>query len=188
MRGSLRSPEIRTGLNLLSRTLRGYPRVASFAILGALLWMALVVAIPYIIKVIVDQAILPGDRDALLALVGVLVVAGAIQAVGIGTRRFFGFRLSYRAEADLREAMFTHIQRQAFAFHDETPTGQLMARASSDLSQVRLILAMLPITIANLVMFAVVIAVLIIIDPILGVVAGLTVPLLFLTANRYAGE
>jgi ATP-binding cassette subfamily B protein len=150
--------------------------------------MALVVAIPYIVKLIVDEAILPGDRDRLIVLVVALVLAGAVQAVGIGTRRFFGFRLSYRAEADLRESLFAHIQRQAFAFHDETPTGQLMARASSDLSQVRLILAMLPITIANLVMFGVVIAVLIIIDPILGLVAGLTVPALFLTANRYAGR
>ena len=188
MSGGLWSPEIRTGLNLLGRTLRGYPRVATFAILGALLWMALVVAIPYIVKLIVDEAILPGDEDTLIGLVAALVLAGAIQAIGIGTRRFFGFKLSYRAEADLRESLFAHIQRQAFAFHDETPTGQLMARASSDLSQIRLILAMLPITVANLVMFGVVIVVLIIIDPVLGVVAGLTVPLLFLTANRYAGR
>ena len=40
-----------------------------------------------------------------------------------------------------------------------------MARASSDLSQLRLILAMLPITLANLTMFVVVALVLVIIDP-----------------------
>ena len=61
-----------------------------------------------------------------------------------------------------------------------------MARASSDLSQVRLIFAMLPITLANVGMFLLVVAVLVIIDPVLGAVAGLTVPLLFFSANRYA--
>ena len=63
-----------------------------------------------------------------------------------------------------------------------------MARASSDLSQVRLVFAMLPITIANIGMLAIVFTVLIIIDPILGLVASLAVPALFGSANRFAGK
>ena len=158
------------------------------AIVGALIWMAFVVAIPYVVKLIIDDAIVDDRSELLAPLVGVLVVAGVFQAVGIAMRRYFGFRLSYRAEADLRNRMFTHIQRLAFSFHDETPTGQLMSRASSDLSQVRLILAMLPITLANLAMFGIVVIVLIVIDPVLGLVASLTVPALFVTASRYAGK
>jgi ATP-binding cassette subfamily B protein len=158
------------------------------AIVGALIWMALVVTIPYVVKVIIDDAIVGGRSDLLVPLVVTLVVLGALQGIGIAMRRYFGFRLSYRAEADLRNRMFTHIQRLAFSFHDETPTGQLMARASSDLSQVRLILAMLPITLANLAMFGIVVIVLIVIDPVLGLVASLTVPALFFTANRFAGR
>jgi ATP-binding cassette subfamily B protein len=179
---------VRRGLDLLLGTLRGYPGVAALAIVGALIWMALVVTIPYVVKVIIDDAIVGGRSDLLVPLVVTLVVVGALQGVGIAVRRYFGFRLSYRAEADLRNRMFTHIQRLAFSFHDETPTGQLMARASSDLSQVRLILAMLPITLANLVMFGIVVIVLIVIDPVLGLVASLTVPALFFTANRFAGR
>ena len=180
--------EVRRGFDLLLGTLKGYPGPAVMAVLGALVWMALVVAIPYVIKVIIDEAIVGGDRDLLMPLAGVLVLAGFLQAIGIAMRRFFGFRLSYRAEADLRNDMFAHIQRLTFAFHDETPTGQLMARASSDLSQVRLIMAMLPITLANLAMFGVVVIVLIVIDPVLGLVASLTVPALFAAASRFAGR
>jgi len=174
------------GLRLLVRTVRAYPRVAAASILGALLWMSLVVAIPYLVKHVVDDAILAGRPGRLLPLVGALVLSGVLQAVGIGTRRYFGFALSYRAEADLRNRLFSHIQRLAFSFHDRTPTGQLMARASSDLSQVRLILAMLPITVANLAMFLVVVVVLVLIDPVLGIVGSLTVPALFLVASRYS--
>jgi ATP-binding cassette, subfamily B, bacterial len=176
------------GLGLMWRTLRHYPTTTAVAIFGALLWMASVVAIPFAIGLIIDDAIIPGDRWMLAALIGLLLVIGLLQAIGIGIRRYNGFKLSYRAEADLRNRMFTHMQRLAFAFHDETSTGQLMARASSDLSQVRLIFALMPLTLANLVMFLVVIAVLIVIDPLLGAVASLTVPALALTSNRYAGK
>ena len=181
----MRSPEVRRGLRLLIRTLTSHLGDSARSIAGALLWMALVVTIPLIVREIID-AIGGGERDRIVPLVGLLAVAGVVQALGIGARRYYGFRLSYRADADLRNRMFEHIQRLTFAFHDETSTGQLMARASSDLSQVRLIFAMLPITLANVGMFLLVIAVLVVIDPLLGVVAGITVPLLFFSANRYA--
>ncbi len=180
--------DVKAGIGLLAKTARSYPRDGVIAMLGALVWMASVVAIPYVVAVIVDDAILDGRRDLLIPLVAVLGVVGVVQAVGMGFRRYFGFRLSYRAEADLRGRMFAHIQRLAFSFHDITPTGQLMSRASSDLSQIRLILMMLPIVIANIAMFIVVIIVLILIDPVLGLVASLTVPALVLTANRLANR
>jgi ATP-binding cassette subfamily B protein len=52
----------------------------------------------------------------------------------------------------------------------------------------RMILAMLPITLANLVMFLVVTLVLIIIDPVLGLVAALMVPALLFTSGRFASR
>lgn len=183
-----RRAQLRTGIGLMARTLREYPLTALIALAGALVWMASVVAIPYTIGLIIDDAILVGDREALAVGVGLLLGIGVVQAIGIGVRRYHGFKLSYRAEAELRNRMFSHIQRLAFTFHDETSTGQLMARASSDLSQVRLIFALLPLTLANLVMFLVVVVVLVIIDPVLGAVASLTVPALAITANRYAGK
>jgi ATP-binding cassette subfamily B protein len=182
----LRSPEVRVGFRLLAGTLLRYKSISVLSIVGALLWMGLVIAIPYLVKVIIDRSIEPGVSDVLLPLVVGLVFTGLFQAGSIAMRRYYGFKLSYRAEADIRNRMFEHIQRLAFTFHDQTSAGQLMARASSDLSQVRLILAMLPITIANIAMFVLVVAVLVVIDPVLGLVASLTVPALLVTAARYA--
>ncbi len=182
----LRSPEVRSGLGLLGKTLLQYRADSVRSILGALLWMALVVAIPYVVARIIDDAIRANDLDLLVPLVALLMTAGLFQALGVGLRRYYGFRLSYRAEADLRNRMFVHMQKLGFSFHDETPTGQLMSRASSDLGQVRLIFAMLPITLANMAMFVVVIAVLVLIDPVLGAASALTIPALFLSATAYA--
>jgi ATP-binding cassette, subfamily B, bacterial len=177
---------VRSGIGLLLKTLSAYPKYGAVAITGALVWMVAVVLIPQVVAMIIDDAVLAGDRSRLLPLIGVLIGVGVVQAVGMGFRRYFGFRLAYRAEADLRGRMFEHIQRLAFSFHDVIPTGQLMSRASSDLSQIRLILMMLPIVIANIAMFVVVVAVLIVIDPVLGLVASLTMPALVLNANALA--
>ena len=187
-RETSRLSDLRSGLELMGRVLSHYWRTAAVSIFGALIWMAMIVTIPYLVGRAVDTAVEESDASLLWPILAGLIVAGAIQAIGIGLRRYFGFKLSYRAEADIRNRLFTHIQRQAFSFHDVTSTGELMARASSDLSQVRLILAMLPITVANLAMFLVVAVVLIIIDPVLGLTASLMVPALMFTSARFASR
>ncbi len=171
---------------LLFRLLGRYRQDAVLSTVAALVWMVAVVAGPYLEKLVIDRAIV-GERRALLApLVGLVLVVGALKALGVGGRRWYAFRLSYRAETDLRNRIFEHIQRLQFSYHDATATGELMARASSDLSQVRLIFAMLPITIANVAMFVLVGGVLIGLDPVLGSVASLTIPIMGVTAMTYA--
>lgn len=178
--------DLRSGITLMSRTLRQYRRLTVLSIVGALLWMAMTVAVPFINKTVIDESISASEPDLLGPLVSILIAAGILKALGIAGRRFFAFQFSFRAEADLRHRIFEHIQRLEFAYHDIVPTGELMSRASSDLSQVRLIFAMLPITVANLGLFAVVAVVMVIIDPVLGLVAALSVPGLLLLARRYA--
>jgi ATP-binding cassette subfamily B protein len=148
----------------------------------------MVIAVPFLTSQVIDRGITAGRRDLIMPLSLAVVGAGVLLGLGIGVRRYFGFRVSYRAETDLRNRIFEHIQTLAFSFHDVTGTGELMARASSDLSQVRLIFAMLPITLANLGMFLTVVTVLLILDPVLGAVASLAVPTLLLAARRYAGR
>ena len=180
--------DLKVGIALLWRVVLRYKPIAAISIFGALIWMAMVITVPYLVGRVIDTVVSEGDMEGVWPLLGWIVVAGAVQAVGISMRRYFGFKMSYRAEADLRNNIFTHIQRMAFSFHDVTSTGELMARASSDLGQLRLILAMAPITAANLLMFFVVAIVLVIIDPILGMTAALMVPALLLTSARFASR
>jgi len=148
--------DLKSGVALLLRLLSSYRAIAFVSIFGALIWMATIITIPYLVGIVIDRSLDASDPSVVWPVLVGMLLAGAIQAVGISLRRYFGFKLSYRAEADVRNRIFAHIQRMAFSFHDVTSTGELMARASSDLSQLRLILAMLPITLANIVMFLVV--------------------------------
>jgi ATP-binding cassette subfamily B protein len=183
---TMRDGDARAGLGLLVRTLARYRLDLAIAIAGALLWMAMVVAVPYLVSRIIDHAITGDAHESLGRLVLLLLGAGLLLGVGVGLRRYFSFRTSYGAEVELRKRMFEHVQRLAFSFHDVTSTGELMARASSDLSQVRLIYAMTPITLANVGMFLAVVTVLILIDPILGGVTSLTVPAVLVLSRAYA--
>jgi ATP-binding cassette subfamily B protein len=183
---TLRDPAVRVGMGLLGRTLLRYRKASALSIGSALLWMSMVAAVPYLTKLVVDRAIDGSRPDLLVPLFWLIVAVGLLKALGIGGRRFFAFSLAYRAETDLRNRLFEHVQRLAFSFHDRVPTGELMARASSDLSQVRVIFSMLPITVANVALTVIVVVMLIVLDPVLGVIAALSVPALFLLANRYA--
>lgn len=183
---TLRDPAVKRGFRLLGRTIVRYKKASALSIGSALVWMSMVATVPYLTKLVIDRAIEGRNADALVSLVELIVVAGFLKALGIGGRRFFAFSFSYRAETDLRNRLFEHLQRLAFSFHDQVPTGELMSRASSDLSQVRLIFAMMPITIANVALTIIVVVALIVLDPVLGVIASLSVPALFLLANRYA--
>ena len=179
-------PSTRRGFRMLFSVLAGYRREAMLSTISALLWMVMVVVGPYLTKITIDRAILGQRQELLWPLVGAVLAAGLIKALGVGGRRYFAFLLSYRAETDLRNRIFEHIQRLEFTYHDEVSTGELMSRASSDLGQVRLVYAMLPITIANVAMFSVVVAVMLSIDVTLGALVSLAVPLLLVIANTYA--
>ncbi len=182
----LNDPAARRGLALMFGLFKNYRRDAGLSIASALVWMAVVVVVPYVEKIVIDRAISGGRRELLAPLVGLLLGVGFVKALGVGGRRWFAFRLSYRAETDLRNRIFEHVQRLAFTFHDRTATGELMARSSSDLSQVRLVFAMLPITIANVAMFVIIGVVLILLDPVLGSVTVLAIPAMGVIALMYA--
>lgn len=183
-----RLTDLKVGIALLWSVLVRFRSIVAVSIVGALIWMAMVITMPYLVGRIIDEILTGQGMSAVWPLLVLILIAGFVQAIGISVRRYFGFKVSYRAEADLRNNIFTHIQRMAFSFHDVTSTGELMARASSDLSQLRLILAMAPITLANLVMFFVVTIVLVLIDPVLGLTAALMVPALLATSGQFANR
>ncbi len=77
--------------------------------------------------------------ESLLLAVGLGVVGFALM------RGLFAFSTSFNAERtsqsvayDLRNEIFSKIQRLSFSYHDQTQTGQLMVRATDDVEKVRL--------------------------------------------------
>jgi len=76
-----------------------------------------------------------------------LLMAGISIVVFAAVRGLFAFLQSYWAERnsqsmafDLRNDLYSKIQRLSFSYHDRNQTGQLMVRATDDVEKVRLFL------------------------------------------------
>tara|TARA_B100000586_G_scaffold67606_2_gene47074 strand:+ start:338 stop:2095 length:1758 start_codon:yes stop_codon:yes gene_type:complete len=158
------------------------------AIFSALTWSGLAVVQPYLIKRIIDDSIIPNRPAAMLTLLSFLLLAGYIKAVTIGIRRYFGMEVSYNVEAQIRNNIFSHMQKLDFSFHDRVPTGELMARGTGDASQVRMAFAIAPLATANIFLLFVLSITMINISTLLGGLVLLSIPLILSMASRFAAR
>ena len=117
-----------------------------------------------------------------------MVIAGYTRAISIGTRRYFSMDVSYNVEAGIRNRIFTHMQKLAFNYHDRVPTGDLMARASSDASQVRLAFAIAPLASANIFLLLILSVTLLSLSLPLGGIVLLSIPAVLFLASNFSSK
>lgn len=87
---------------------------------------------PYLTKVAVDDYMVKGDFPGLIRIVilyGVLFVV--LSFVRIGQALLTGW-VGENVMFDLREEIFSHIQKQSLSFFDRNPVGRLVTRVTSD--------------------------------------------------------
>ena len=117
-----------------------------------------------------------------------MLIIGYIRATTIGIRRFYSMDVSYNVEAGIRNRIFTHMQKLAFNFHDKVPTGELMARASSDASQVRLAFAIAPLATANILLLIILSITLLSLSLPLGSMVLLSIPAVLWLASNFSAK
>ncbi len=122
----------------------------------------------------------------------VLVLALAILGVVLARwgfmywRRMVAGRVSLAVEYDLRERMYAHLQRLELGFFDHQQTGQLMSRATVDLAAVRFFLGYgLVFILQSILTIALAGAVMLVINPGLGLIALAPVPFVVAISYRY---
>jgi ABC-type multidrug transport system fused ATPase/permease subunit len=115
--------------------LRPYKRGVFWSLLLAALAMVCTVAIPWLTGRAVDQ-ISQGDRSGLRTL-AMAVVGVAVVRLGLSVmRRLVAGQVSLAIEYDLRTLLYAHLQKLELGFFAGQQTGQLMSRATVDLSSV----------------------------------------------------
>ena len=70
------------------------------------------------------------------AVMGVVVLAYLVRAFLYYIITYWGHTFGIRVEADIREALFCHMQELGFDYFDKNRTGQLMSRLTSDLFEI----------------------------------------------------
>ena len=95
------------------------------------------ITIPLLAKAIIDSGITHGHRGLLLVLGLAATALGATQAVLNFTRRWIQSSAVTGMEQAMRDDLYAHLQRLHTGFHDEWQSGQLLSRATTDLSAIR---------------------------------------------------
>ena len=103
----------------------------------AALGIGATILIPLIAKAIVNGPIAHGERGALVPMSILALLLGLLEASLIFTRRWTQSVAILNVEAKIRDDLYAHLQQLSVAFHDRWHSGQLLSRATSDLSTIR---------------------------------------------------
>jgi ATP-binding cassette subfamily B protein len=183
-----KTPEFKKAVNFYKDGIKENKKSFVISMSSAVIWCFLIVIQPYIIKRIIDDAIVLENRQMLIVLISFMLIAGYLRASTIGIRRYFSMHVSFNVEAGIRNRIFTHMQKLAFNYHDKVPTGELMARASSDASQVRLAFAIAPLATANILLLIILSITLLSLSLPLGLLVLLSIPSVLWLASNFSSK
>ena len=116
---------------------RPYRGLVALTFTAALLATLTQLAVPLITAAVVDGPIAEGDRAGLIPLIGLALLFGVAEAALFFLRRWAMNRSCLRIERDIRDALYARLQRLPVAFHDRWASGQLLSRATTDVSTIR---------------------------------------------------
>lgn len=150
--------------------------------------MGMTVLIPLLIGM-ATNAVSDGNMDELWWAVGAIMGAAVLRLGLTLVRRIIAGRVSLAVEFDLRQEVYAHLMRLELGFFDRNQTGQLMSRATVDLSAIRFFLgygliffsqSVLTVLLAGAVMF--------VMNPWLAAIALAPAPFMVFTALRFTRQ
>jgi ATP-binding cassette subfamily B protein len=92
----------------------------------------LVVATPLLLKILVDDGVVPGRSDIVTKFALIVALLAVADAIFSMLGRWFSSRIGEGLIYDLRSQVFEHVQKQSIAFFTRTQTGSLISRINSD--------------------------------------------------------
>ena len=122
-------------------------------ILMMLVYSGTVVAMPWLVKIAIDEHIVTGSGDVagLAGIVGLYLVAAVVQFVsGYIHRRIF-VRLGQQMLYEMRLELFSQLQDLSISFFDNNKAGRIMSRIQNDVEQLQELIVIFVMSLANVV-------------------------------------
>jgi ABC-type multidrug transport system fused ATPase/permease subunit len=183
---------LRRGFQLIGQGIRTQPKIFAAALFGSALFGAMSVGSAYVMGAVTGRVILPAFSEgrvttgalavAALAIIGVAI----LKIVGIIGRRLFAGIMQYRLQAGYRRQVTRQYLRLPLSWHQQHPTGQLLSNANSDVEAAWFFVAPLPFACGAVLMLVITIVALFLTDPVLAIVGGVVIPLVFAVNIAYS--
>lgn len=107
-------------------------------LLSALLASVVALAIPQVLRSLVNDSLRPGaTAEAVWGSAGLILALGVAEAVLVALRRTFVINPATTVETRMRVSLYGHLQDLPVSFHDRWGSGQLLSRAMTDLNFIR---------------------------------------------------
>ncbi len=127
----------------LSRFVREYKKDAILTPVTAAMEVVMEVVIPLLMAYMIDDGINAGNMGVIWKM-GLLLVLCALVSLAFGVLSgFFGARASTGFAANLRQAMYYHVQKFSFSNIDKFSTGSIVTRLTTDVNNVQQLFQML---------------------------------------------
>lgn len=110
--------------------------------LGALVGLLFVnlanLVTPQLLRLLIDEGIAQLDMNTVWWVVGGLVAAALVRGLFNFAQQYWSEIASQGVAYDLRNTIYKKLQNLSFSYHDQSQTGRLMTRMTSDVEMVRM--------------------------------------------------
>ena len=159
------------------------------AFIAMLVASAMTIATPFLVKLAIDGPIIGGDLAALDEIVMLMLLALFSLWLAAMTQRYLLSWVGQRVLADLRAALFRHLQELPLAYHDQHIVGVTISRVISDVGVINQLLSQGLITLTgDSLLLAGIVIVMLSLNLKLALLTFAIIPLIFLATAVFARQ
>ncbi len=113
-----------------------YPLMLMISSLSMLIFIGLDHLMPYLQKILIDDAITKDQSHLVMPLLVTMLVISLLKPLLGFIKGFFYNVIGVRTHEDLKNELFEHLQSLEFSYFDHMNTGELMTRLGEDIENI----------------------------------------------------
>lgn len=113
-----------------------YKLILLLVLIGSCFSALMELLFPYIVRQMLNVQIPQKNIDELLYWAGILLALYVVNFGLLFSINYYGHVMSSGIENDMRRDLFGHMEKMSFRFFDNTRTGQLLSRITSDIVEI----------------------------------------------------
>ena len=173
--GKLYKPNV---VKRLTPYLKGRIRLVIISLVATALWSVSITAMPFMIKIAIDEYIVKSDWNGLVVLCIGFVLVMLFNSLCSLVMEISCVKIGQHVLYRLKKDMFGKIQQLSLGFFDKTETGRVISRVQGDVYQIGEFFSMMVTGLADFAVLGWIIAAILILNWKLGLIAMIVIPCL----------
>ena len=158
--------------------LKGRIRLVIISLVATALWSVSITAMPFMIKIAIDEYIAKSDWNGLVVLSIGFVLVMLFSSLCSLVMEISCIKIGQHVLYRLKKDMFGKIQQLSLGFFDKTETGRVISRVQGDVYQIGEFFSMMVTGLADFAVLGWIIAAILILNWKLGLIAMIVIPCL----------